>query len=238
MREAEFKDWMRNHGYAERTINTCASDARRVERDENLDLDEEFEKDGLKGLIRLYNPTKQDEREGNVPKMKIVSKDKNKSLSELLSGYRSTLSNYYKRFCEADGDFVYEASDNNTVTDTGAVFGLEKDLQAALREHIDQLESGLEIVDGGVERSVDSGRIDILAKDGKGTFVIIELKAGTATDSVVAQILGYMGDIAEEENAAVRGIIVAAEFNKRVQSASRATSNLELKTYRYNFEFN
>src|SRR3954451_20382349 len=40
-------------------------------------------------------------------------------------------------------------------------FGLERDMQDALRRHIDQLDSGLEIVDGGKERQVEAGFIDI-----------------------------------------------------------------------------
>ncbi len=242
MREQEFRQWLQNWttprgGQLEQgNLNFYINSANSVEQVENLDLDEEFQRDRMASLYQLYTYSTQDEQNDlpNPTNMPITTR-----LYTALSDIRSAL-NHYKRFCEAGDDFVYEVRENNNASDTNAnaTFGLEKDLQAALRKHIDQLEAGLKIVDGESERSVDSGRIDILAKDSNGTFVIIELKAGTATDSVVAQILGYMGDIAEEENVAVRGIIVASDFNKRVQSASRATSNLELKTYRYNFEFN
>src|SRR5947209_8382221 len=44
-------------------------------------------------------------------------------------------------------------------------FGLERDLQNALRSHIEQLEPGLRISDGGTEQAVASGgRIDITAE--------------------------------------------------------------------------
>ncbi len=233
MREQDFRAWMQN-SLARTTIDTYVYSVQRIETAEGVNVDEAFAEDGLLSLIALYRYTTTD-AQNNRPNPTNLD-----VAVHTLSDYRSGL-NKYREFCLAISDTpAYEARENNNDSDTNtsATFGLEKDLQAALRKHIDQLESGLEIVDGGSERSVDSGRIDILAKDSNGTFVIIELKAGTATDSVVAQILGYMGDIAEEENAAVRGIIVASDFNKRVQSASRATSNLELKTYRYNFEFN
>ena len=42
-------------------------------------------------------------------------------------------------------------------------FGLERDLQKALRASIHQLEPGLKIVDGGTEQTVEAGRIDITA---------------------------------------------------------------------------
>jgi len=73
-------------------------------------------------------------------------------------------------------------------------FGLERDLQAALRKNIDQLEPGLSITDGGKEKQVASGRVDITAQDKQGSTVVIELKAGTADRETVGQILGYMGD--------------------------------------------
>ena len=60
------------------------------------------------------------------------------------------------------------------------LLGLERDLQAALRYSIEQLELGLDIIDGGTERSVAAGFIDITAKEPDGTVVVIELKAGTA----------------------------------------------------------
>ena len=57
-------------------------------------------------------------------------------------------------------------------------FALERDLQKALRENIEQLEPGLRIVDGGSEQAVDAGRIDITAEARDGALVVIELKAG------------------------------------------------------------
>ena len=43
-------------------------------------------------------------------------------------------------------------------------FGLESDMQKALRKNIGQLEAGLEIIDGGKEKKVASGFIDIGAR--------------------------------------------------------------------------
>ena len=54
---------------------------------------------------------------------------------------------------------------------------MERDLQAVLRIAIEQLEPGLTIIDDGAERSVESGFIDITARDASNT-VVIELKAG------------------------------------------------------------
>jgi hypothetical protein len=47
-------------------------------------------------------------------------------------------------------------------------FGLERDLQKTLRANIAQLEGGLTIIDGGIEKSTEAGKIDITARDAKG----------------------------------------------------------------------
>jgi hypothetical protein len=102
------------------------------------------------------------------------------------------------------GDLVDEAVETT--------FSLERDLQNALRANIDQLESGLTIMDGGNERKVASGFIDITARDQTGATVVIELKkAGVSDRDAVGQILGYMGDLMESTRS-VRGILVAGEF--------------------------
>ena len=93
------------------------------------------------------------------------------------------------------------------------LIGLERDLPAALRYSIEQLEPGLDIIDGGTERSVDSGFIDITANAADGTVVVIELKAGTARRDAVGQILSYMGDVATEDSDPVHGFLVAGDFD-------------------------
>ncbi len=117
------------------------------------------------------------------------------------------------------------------------IFSLERNLQSALRQSIDQLEEGLIITDGGTERTTPAGRIDILAEDTRGNSVVVELKVGRATSRVIAQILAYMASIEDEQSKPVRGIIVADGFDERVRLASKAVPNLELRQYSYQFRF-
>jgi RecB family endonuclease NucS len=87
-----------------------------------------------------------------------------------------------------------ESSETVEVIDAmETTFGLERDLQMALRLNIEQLEPRLTIIDGGKELTTEASRIDITAEDGQGATVIIELKAGTANPDCIAQILSYMG---------------------------------------------
>jgi RecB family endonuclease NucS len=131
-----------------------------------------------------------------------------------------------------------ESSETVEVIDAmETTFGLERDLQMALRLNIEQLEPRLTIIDGGKELTTEASRIDITAEDGQGATVIIELKAGTANPDCIAQILSYMGVLSEKEQKPVRGILVAGEFPSRVVFAARAVPSLQLRRYTFRFSF-
>jgi hypothetical protein len=128
-----------------------------------------------------------------------------------------------------------EEGDDAVIEAIEATFGLERDLQLALRANITQLEPGLTISDDGKEQTVNSGRIDIAAKDKQGNTVVIELKAGTADRDAIGQILSYMGDLGIDKP--VRGILVAGDFTARAVSASRVVPNIVLRKYAFHFSF-
>jgi RecB family endonuclease NucS len=110
-------------------------------------------------------------------------------------------------------------------------------MQDALRRNIEQLDPALKIVDNGKERHVESGFIDILAEDPGGALVVIELKAGEAPDSVIAQVLSYVASLqATERDRQIRALLVAREFPVRVRLAARA-AGIRLITYGYDFKF-
>jgi RecB family endonuclease NucS len=126
----------------------------------------------------------------------------------------------------------------NTEEAQKAKVSLERDLQAALRENIEQIESGLIIIDGGKEKEVGpSGRTDILAIDANKRTVVIELKVGQADREVIAQILSYMGDLQAVTGEPVRGIVIAHDFNPRAIAASKPVPSIELREYGFNFSF-
>ena len=114
---------------------------------------------------------------------------------------------------------------------------LERDLQQYFSSHIHELEDGLALVEGGVEYSIEAGRIDLLAKDASNEWVVIELKAGKGKDAALGQLLGYIGCLSEQHQN-IRGILVAADFDVRVVFAARALPNIRLVQYKLNFSLN
>ena len=181
-----------------------------------------------------------DERSNKPNPSKIPFKGDTRSN---LASYRQAVERYCKFRRETqdeDTSTTIQVNDGTESADDRQLVGLERDLQAALRRAIDQLEPGLEIIDDGAERSVASGFVDITARDARGAIVVMELKTGTARQAAVAQVLSYMGDIAEEEpDQTVRGLLVAGHFDKKARSAARMLPNhvLSLRTYRVRFEF-
>ncbi len=128
----------------------------------------------------------------------------------------------------------------NTMEDDSSElkFGLERDLQNVLRANIQQLESRLKLVDGGAEKSVEAGRIDITAEDADGCLVVIELKAGEADLRSIGQLQAYMGSVVSEEpDRCVRGILIANKFDHRVVAAARVVPKLSLMAYSFKFSF-
>jgi hypothetical protein len=137
---------------------------------------------------------------------------------------------------ESEGRPSIEAKEVVEAMDT--TFGLERDLQRAIRANIGQIDTNLHIVDGGKELTVSSGRIDILAEDHEGSSVVIELKVGHADRDAVGQTLSYMDDVTDNTKMrTTRGIIIAGDFTSRAISAARVSPNIRLLKYSFQFNF-
>ncbi len=237
MQEAPFETYMLNRNLADKTRAQRGYALKRIERAQNVNLDAEFDRDQLASLLKSYTYSSSDARAGlpNPSKMDI---DSDKLLTHL-RWYRSHLMDYL-RFRGGTTQEIDESTEpeNELIEEVvSRTFALERDLQAALRKNLAQLEDGLTVDDGGNERKVEAGFIDILARDRSGVLTIIELKAETAPPNSIAQILAYMACIAQESGEPVRGILVAGDHHPRVALAARAIPNLVLKKYRYRFDF-
>lgn len=241
----DYKDWLEEERYDPNTIAAQLHRAGRVE-DCYGNLDQHFAGGTLQSIIDELTYSADDERRGKPNPSKIPFQG---NIRNNLASYKNAVVRY-RKFLSGG----WERSDEGppvsiTVGSVAAVerdvefstqrLTLERDMQAALRLNITQLSDTLSIIDEGAERAVASGFIDITCEDRKdNALVVIELKAGKADGRSVAQILGYMGDLAEEEpGRLVRGILIAHEFDQRSRSAARVVSSVELTSYGVEFRF-
>lgn len=243
---ADYKSWLEEQKYDPNTIIAQLHRAGRVE-DCYGNLDQHFSNGTLQAIIDELTYSADDERrrKPNPSKIPFQGNIRNNlaSYKNAVVRYRKFLSGGWERgdreppaglAVEPISRVLEHEADLNTQK-----LSLERDMQAALRRDIKRLSGTLSIIDEGAERSVASGLIDITCEDSKDdALVVIELKAGKADGRAVAQILGYMGDLAEEEpGRLVRGILVAHEFDQRSRSAARVVPTVELASYAVEFRF-
>jgi len=166
------------------------------------------------------------------------------------TGSAGTVSNITKHATEI-GALIQGAARPDLVASDPAVedpgaFALEKHLEDFLVHNWAHTPLGrdydLYTDDGQVvaqQFPTDTGPIDILAvsKD-RRTLLVVELKRGRASDTVVGQVQRYMGYVMEElaeSEQVVRGAIVALEDDTRIRRALRAAQNIDF--YRYEVAF-
>ncbi len=128
-----------------------------------------------------------------------------------------------------------------------STFALEKHLEDFLVQNWAQTELGRKYdifqEDGelvGKQYPSDSGPIDILAisKD-KTELLVVELKKGRASDSVVGQIQRYMGYVLQElaeDHQKVKGIIIALDDDNRIKRALAVAPNITFYRYQVTFK--
>ena len=127
-------------------------------------------------------------------------------------------------------------------------FALEKYLEEFIIDNWNSIE-GIgdkyqiceEQVDGKRKKfRTDTGEVDIfaLSKD-KTEYLIIELKKGRASDSVVGQIQRYMGYVKDEvanSDQKVKGLIIALDDDLRIRRALSVTNDIEFNSYKIDFK--
>lgn len=117
-------------------------------------------------------------------------------------------------------------------------FAYEHDLRDYLARNLHIIEPSLKLYSeegiAGVEFPVGGRFIDILAIDGSGGYVLIELKVSKGYARVVGQLLRYMGWIKKnqaEPNQAVSGVIIAKQISTDLVLACSGLSSVSLFEY-------
>ncbi len=244
----DYRAWLKAQGYSEGSCNSRPANVRTVERAYGETLDEIHARGGLRDLVGqlVYSSEDERRRRPNPSKIEIQGNVRNglATLKQAVLLYGKFLGAAWtdpdaSTAPELVGPESAERADSpDPAGPENQRLSLERDMQRFLRGDITRLELGLTIIDDGAERAVLSGFIDILARDASGAVVVIELKAGKTDARVIGQVLGYMGDIADDdEPQTLRGIIVAHEFDQRTKSAAHAVPNLMLMRYAVSFTF-
>jgi len=181
---------------------------------------------------------------------KVSRSDMNEPLSSsiLARGPVTNLSNYAEEIENLIGGIKSPILIvNDAEVEDAAAFAMEKHLEDFMVENWRKTPFGSDYnifeEDGecvGQQFPTDTGAMDILAvsKDQK-TLLVIELKKGRASDSVVGQILRYMGFVRDEltePNQQVKGAIIAMEDDIRFQRALSMVKDIDFFRYEVSFK--
>ncbi|WP_182086699.1 endonuclease NucS domain-containing protein [Aureimonas sp. ME7] len=237
----DYVQWLEDKQYALPTRGNQLHRVRKVEEAYG-DIERHLSEGTFETVLSTLQYSTADERRArpNPSKMKFEGNIRNnlQSYKNAIVLYRSfLLETRDGKLPVGDGESLQDSHSTTTDELDKRRLSLERDMQVALRRNIAALEPSLRIVDDGVERSVASGFIDITCEDGSNRLVVVELKAGKADGRAIGQILGYMGDLAEEEGSEIRGILVAHDFDKRTIAAARVVPTLALVRYSIEFRF-
>lgn len=112
---------------------------------------------------------------------------------------------------------------------------LETDLRRHLAKNVWQIEEGLTLVGEKYRLGDTNWEIDILCKDKKGYYVVVETKKGREGDKAVGQTSRYMGWL-KKEGKKVRGIIIVGEPDEKLNYAVEGTDSIQIKYYKVKFD--
>jgi hypothetical protein len=147
------------------------------------------------------------------------------------------LSGIYERYLKSIGRSEAGTTEEDEEPTQATAFAYEAHLRDYLAQHLELLEKGLNLWpvaadEEAVEFPVDGRRIDILAKDSKGTPVVIELKVSRGHERTIGQALYYRAKIrALFKVEKVRIFLVALEMSPELRMAAEEVSDVSLFEY-------
>ncbi len=183
-------------------------------------------------VFKSYTPTIQ----GN--EVKYVGDDNQGISNDMLKNNLTEIVNYYKKAVSI------EIKKEDSHIGQG-LFYMEKQLEDFIIENWNKTEFGkkYDLIEEEGELisqqfKTDIGFIDILAKDKKTkNYVVIELKKNQTSDDTIGQLLRYMGWIKKnKKDDGVKGVIVAGQFDTKLDHAKSMIPNSEVFLYEVDFK--
>lgn len=118
-----------------------------------------------------------------------------------------------------------------SLVDTGefSLYASEEDMQKAILVEPSLVEEGFKPT--SYEKKVEPGFVDVYGMDEEGNLLVVEIKRKTAGNQAVLQLAKYVEAIKGRVNREVRGVLVAPNVAKGVQTLL-STLNLEFKALR------
>lgn len=159
----------------------------------------------------------------------LTGKDMESDLSVILDYFKKAIS--------------LPSSSQKTSAEQG-LFYMEKQLEDFIICNWDNIDLGkkydLIIEEGELisqQFATNIGRIDILARDKVAKdYVVIELKRNQTSDDTIGQLARYMGWIKENKGGNVKGVIIAGEYDQKLDFALKVMPNVEVFLYEVSFK--
>lgn len=175
-------------------------------------------------------------------KVKYFYKDTGNETTEAdLESDLSVITEYYKKIFQTSVSNTYSSLANEA---SQGLFYMEKQLEDFIIHNWNKTKLGekydLIIEEGELlsqQYRTEIGPIDILVKDRtSGSYVVIELKRNQTSDDTVGQLARYMGWVKEnKKDNNVRGVIIAGQYDKKLDYARKMIPNIEVFIYQVDF---
>ena len=130
-------------------------------------------------------------------------------------------------FYAVDGVHRYAMDDREDVR----LFGSERELSGQLMTDLSFIEPGLTPMKS--EAPFRKGTVDILAEDGRGRLVVIEVKRRKAEFDAVTQLERYMKQVRKLKGRETRGLLIAPEISPH---ALELLEQSGLEFYQFDYE--
>ena len=149
--------------------------------------------------------------------------------------------NLYQRFLVNEEGILHgdDEGNENDISTEESQFAYETDLRDYLANNLHVIENGLRLYEsesgeGGIEYIIPETRrrIDILAVDKKGDYVVIELKVSRGYEKTIGQALYYQSMVKQIFNSEkVRIILIAREISEELRVGTKHLSDIQLFEY-------